>query len=116
MIEYLGERTYLDELDAEKQVWVARGEYRNIYALEIENQAFSVPTWSTRNRVEAYLKSSLLHQRFEPHAIPLWEFANSWLSDQMRGIAEVQVNPCGKASRVLAMTNEEFQQKVEPFT
>lgn len=112
-MEYIGEKIYIEEILAEQQVWVARGAHKNIYAQEIENYAFSLPTWSSRDRVDAYLKGSLLFQRFEPHAIPLWEFANAWLSDKMRGISEVQVNPSAKASRVLALTNEEFQEQVE---
>lgn len=112
-MEYIGERTYLEELTADRQVWVARGAHKNIYALEIENHAYSVPTWSSRDKVDAFLKNTLLWQQYEPHAIPLKTFADSWLSDWMKGISEVQVNPNGRTSRVLALTSEEFQARVE---
>lgn len=112
MVEYFGEKTFLEEITDDQAVWVARGVHKNVYAQEIENYAYSLPTWSSRDKIAAFLKTTLLWQQFEPHAIPLKEFANRWLSDQMMGIAEVQVNPSGKTSRVLALTSEEFQAKV----
>jgi len=111
-IEYLGAKIFLKEILDAGEVWVARGVYKNIFAQEIENYAFSLPAWSSRARVEGYLRISRMVGRFEPRSIPLKEFANRWLSDPMLAISEVQVNPLGTESRVLALTAEEFQDEV----
>ncbi len=108
-VEYLGEKIFLQEIGAGGEVWVARGGYRNIYAMEIDNLGFSLPVWSNRERVVAFLQNArLLGPPYEPHAIPLDVFTNAWLSDKMKAIAELQINPDGKATRVLCLTTEEF--------
>jgi hypothetical protein len=112
MIEILGEKIFLEEITTVREVWVARGEHKNIHAQEIENYAYSLPAWSSKDKIDAYLQTTLLWQQFKPHPIPLKEFTDRWLSDQMLAIAEVQINPSGKTSRVLALTSEEFQTKV----
>jgi len=111
-IEYLGAKIFLQEILAAGEIWVARGQYKNIHAQEIENYAYSLPAWSSRARAEGFLRISRMAGRFEPRAIPLDEFAGRWLSDQSLAIAEVQVNPLGTESRILALTAEEFQSKV----
>jgi hypothetical protein len=113
-VEYLAEKIFLEEVTTAGEVWVARGPHKNIYAQEIENYAYSLPTWSSRDRIDEYLKVTRLLGKFEPHAIPLDVFANRWLSDQSMAISEVQINPIGKATRVLALTNEEFQAEAFP--
>ena len=113
-IEYLGEKTFLEEVASAGEVWVARGPNKNIYAQEIENFAYSLPAWSSREKVLAFLQITHLEGRFAPHAIPLEEFTGRWLSDQSLHITEVQVNPSGKSSRVLALTTEEVQTRLAP--
>lgn len=109
-VAYLGEQAFLEAIKATGQVWVARGIHQNIYALEIDETGFSVPIWSTRERVVDFLKNArLVGPGFEPHAVPLEVFTNAWLSDKMMAIAEVQINPDGKTTRVLVLTAEEFK-------
>ncbi len=114
-VEYLGEKIFLQEIGAAGEVWVARGAYKNIYALEIEDAAFSLPVWSNRGRVVAFLQNArLLGPPYEPHAIPLDVFTNAWLSDKAMAIAELQINPDGIATRVLCLTSEEFTASQAP--
>ncbi len=109
-IAYLGEKMFLEAIKATGQVWVARGIHKNIYALEIDETGFSLPIWSTRERVDEFFKNArLLGPVFEPHAVPLEVFTNAWLSDKMMAIAELQINPDGKTTRVLVLTAEEFK-------
>jgi len=109
-VEYLGEKIFLDEIRADSQIWVARSIYKNIYALEIDRTGFSLPVWSSRQRVVDFLTNArLVGPKNEPDAIPLNTFTNAWLSDQMMAIVELQINPDGKSSRVLVMTPDEFR-------
>ncbi len=114
-VEYLGEKIFLQEIGAGGEVWVARGGHRNIYAMEIDNLEFSLPVWSKRERVVDFLANArLLGPPYEPHAIPLDVFTNAWLSDRMKAIAELQINPDGIATRVLCLTTEEFTASQAP--
>jgi hypothetical protein len=109
-IEYLGEKIFRDEVEAAGQVWVARGLYKNIYALEIDPTGFSLPVWSNRERVVEFLKNArLVGPKYEPEAVLLAIFTESWLSDKMMAISELQINPDGKTTRVLVLTAEEFK-------
>lgn len=109
-IEYIGEKIFLDEIEASGQVWVARGVHKNIHAMELDATGVSLPVWSDREKVVEYLKNArLIGPKYEPHAVALEVFTNAWLSDQAMGICELQVNPDGKSRRVLALTSEEFQ-------
>jgi len=108
-IAYLGEKIFLEEVKATGQVWVARGIYKNIYSLELDKTGISVPVWSNRERVVAFLQNArLVGTRYEPHAVPVEVFTKSWLSDKMMAISELQINPDGKTTRVLVLTAEEF--------
>ena len=108
-IAYLGEKVFLEEIRAAKQVWVARGTYNNIYAMELDRGEISLPIWSSSERVSSFLKHALLvGTKYEPHAVSLEVFTNAWLADKMKGISELQLNPDGKTDRVLAYTTEEF--------
>jgi hypothetical protein len=83
--------------------------------MEIDNEGFSLPVWSNRGRVvEFLLNARLLGPKYEPHAIPLDVFTNAWLSDRMKAIAELQINPDGKTTRVLCLTTEEFTASQAP--
>lgn len=109
-VEYLGEKIFLQEIEATGQVWVARSVYANIYAMEIDEAGFSLPVWSNRERAVEYLKNArLVGPRYEPHAVPLEVFTSAWLSDKMMAISELQINPDGKSTRVLVLTAEEFK-------
>ena len=109
-IAYLGEKTFLEEIKDAGHVWVARGVYKNIYAVEIDETGFSLPVWSSEERVVEFLKiARLFGPRFEPHAVPLDVFTKAWLSDKMMAISELQINPDGKTTRVLILTAEELQ-------
>lgn len=114
IIEYIGVKIFFEEAAAAGEIWIAQGIYKNIYAQEIENYAYSLPAWSNRERIDEYLKIKRLGGKFTPHPIPLVVFANTWLSDQSMAISEVQINPNGNAARVLALTNEEFQAEATP--
>jgi hypothetical protein len=109
-IEYLGEKIFRDEIEAAGQVWVARSIYKNIYAQEIDPAGFSLPVWSTRERVVEFLKNAMLvGPKYEPEAVSLDVFTQAWLSDKMMAIEELQINPDGKTTRVLVFTVEEFK-------
>jgi Protein of unknown function (DUF2750) len=109
-VEFLGEKIFLQEAGAAGQLWVARSAYQSIYAVEIDREGFSLPIWSNEERVVEFLKNALLvGPKYEPHAVPLDVFTNAWLSDRMKAITEVQINPDGKTSRVLVLTAEEFK-------
>ncbi len=108
-VEYLGEKIFLLEVEANGEVWVARGVHANVYAEEIGETGFSLPVWSLRERAVEYLRNArLIGPKYEPHAVPLERFTNGWLSDKMMAIAELQINPDGKTSRVLCLSAEEF--------
>jgi Protein of unknown function (DUF2750) len=108
-VEYLGEKVFLQEVGDAGLIWVARSIHQSIYAMEIDRTGFSLPVWSKEERVREFLKNSLLvGPKYEPHAVPLDVFTNAWLSDKMKAIAEVQINPDGKTTRVLVLTTEEF--------
>jgi hypothetical protein len=109
-VEYIREIAFLQEVKAAGQVWVARSVYKNIYALEIDETGFSLPIWSNRERVVEFLENArLVGPKYEPHAVLLEVFTNAWLSDKMMAISELQINPDGKATRVLVLTAEEFK-------
>jgi hypothetical protein len=109
-IEYLGEKIFRDETEASGEVWVARSVYRNIYSVELDAANLSLPVWSSRDKAADFLKNALLvGPKYEPDPVPLDVFTNVWLSDRMMAIAELQLNPDGKTSRVLCLTVEEFQ-------
>lgn len=109
-IQYLGEKIFLEEIEATGQVWVAKSIYKNIYAEELDQTSLSLPVWSTRERADNYLKNArLIGPKYEPEAVPLDVFTQAWLSNKMMAIAELQLNPDGKATRILCYTTEEFQ-------
>ena len=109
-VAYLGEKIFLEEVKDSGQVWVARGVYKNIYALELDETGFSLPVWSNEERVVEFLKNArLFGPKYEPHAVPLDVFTKAWLSDKAMAISEVQINPDGRTTRVLVLTAEEFQ-------
>ena len=109
-IKFIGEKIFLDELETTGEVWVARSIYQNIYAMELDEAGLSLPVWSNRERVLAFLKNArLVGPNYEPHAVPVAVFTNAWLSNQMMDISELQINPDGKTSRVLCLTTEEFR-------
>ena len=108
--EYIGEKIFLNEIETGTEVWVAKSIHNSIHAMELDRTGFSLPVWSSRERVEGYLKNArLIGPEYKPHAVPLDVFTNAWLSDKARGITELQINPDGKSTRVLALTPEEFQ-------
>lgn len=109
-LAYLGEVVFLQEVEDGGQVWVARGDFRNIYAEEMSDAEVSLPVWSSRERVIEYLKNARpFGQRYEPEAVPLDVFDGAWLSDKMMAITELQINPDGRTTRVLVMSVEEFR-------
>lgn len=109
-VEYIGEKIFLQEIEAAGQLWVARGAYKNIYAEEIDETGFSLPIWSNRERVVEFLMNArLLGPKYDPHAVELDVFTNAWLSDKMMAISELQINPDGKETRILCLTPEEFK-------
>lgn len=108
-VEYIREMAFLQEVIAAGEVWVARGINKNIYSMELDETGFSLPVWSNRERVVEFLKNArLVGSKYEPHAVPLEVLTNAWLSDKMMAIAELQLNPDGKTTRVLVVTAEEF--------
>ena len=108
-VDYMGEIVFLQEVIASGEVWVARGINKNIYSMELDGSGFSLPVWSNEQRVVDFLKNArLVGTKYEPHAVPLDVFTNVWLSDKMMDIAELQLNPDGKTTRVLVVTAEEF--------
>jgi hypothetical protein len=108
-VEYLGEKVFHLEIDSGGQIWVAKGQYNNIYGLEIDAMGISLPVWSTSQRVEEFLKNArLIGPKYEPYAVSVAVFTNAWLSDARMAITELQINPEGKSTRVLVLTKEEF--------
>jgi len=108
-IAYLGEKIFLEEVKTSGYVWVARGIHKNIYSLELDQTGFSLPVWSNREKVVAFLENArLVGTRYEPHAVSVEVFTKAWLSDKMMAISELQINPDGKTTRVLVLTAEEF--------
>lgn len=107
MLEYIGEKIFLQELEGE--VWVAKGPHQNIYALELDETGFSLPVWSQEKRVVAYLENAMLTGGpYTPHAVPLNTFTNAWLSNQSMAINELLVNMDGLSTQALVLTVEEF--------
>jgi hypothetical protein len=109
-VKYLGEKIFLEEIETTGQVWVARSVYKNIYAQELDRTQISLPVWSKKERVDTFLQNArLVGPKYEPSAVPLDIFTKAWLSDKMMAISELQINPDGRASRVLCYTTEEFK-------
>lgn len=109
-IEYIGEKIFLDEVEASGQVWVARSIYKNIYAMELDETGLSLPVWSRRDRVEEFLhNANLVGPPYMPDQVSVEIFTSAWLSDKMMDITELQINPDGKTTRVLCLTAEEFK-------
>ena len=114
-VEYIREIAFLQEVRASGQVWVAKSVNNAIYSLEVEPTGFSLPIWSNRERVIDFLKNAMLvGRKYEPHAVPLDVFTDTWLSDATMAISELQVNPDGKTTRVLVLTAEEFKSEQAP--
>ncbi|KIH78102.1 Protein of unknown function [Geoalkalibacter ferrihydriticus] len=108
-IEYLGEKVFLQESKDAAQVWVLRGTHKNIYAMELDKTGFSLPVWSSEEKAADFVKNARpIGQKYKPEAVPLGVFSQTWLSDQSMAIAELQINPDGKSTRVLVITKEEF--------
>ncbi|HEY5974561.1 MAG TPA: DUF2750 domain-containing protein [Geobacteraceae bacterium] len=111
-VEYIKEIAFLQEVKTAGQIWVARSIHNNIYSVEIDATGVSLPVWSNRERVDAYLVNArLVGAKYEPYAILLGEFTRRWLSDMTMAIVELQLNPDGKTTRVLVVTAEEFKAK-----
>ncbi len=109
-IEYIGEKIFLEEIEASGQVWVARSIHKNIYAMELDQRGVSLPVWSSREKVNDFLKNArLIGPKYEPQAVSLDVFTNAWLSNAMMAIIELLINPDGKTTRLLALTSEEFE-------
>lgn len=109
-IEYLGEKIFRTEVEASGEVWVARSVHQNIYSLELDATGLSLPVWSSREKVVDFLKNALLTgPKYEPHPVPLDVLTDTWLSDKMMAITELQLNPDGKTTRVLCLDVEEFR-------
>jgi hypothetical protein len=109
-IEFVGEKIFREEVEASRQVWVARSSHQNIYVMELERAGLSLPVWSSRERVTEYLKNArLIGPKYEPHGVPLDVFKNAWLSDKLMAIIELLINPNGKTAKMLALTTAEFQ-------
>lgn len=109
-VEYVREMAFLQEVKTAGQLWVARSEYENIYAVEIDQTGFSLPVWSNRERVDDYLKNArLVGAKYEPYAVPWDVFTKRWLSDVTMAISELQINPDGITTRVLIVTTEELK-------
>lgn len=109
-VEYLGEKIFLQEIKASGEIWVARSSHRNIYAVPIDHSGFSLPVWSCDWRVAEFLKNArLVGPKYEPNAISLEVFTAAWLSDQGMAIAELQINPDGRSTRVLVITPDELR-------
>lgn len=109
-IEYLGEKIFLQEIQATGQIWVLRGTHKNIYAMELDKAGFSLPVWSSAEKAAEFLKNARpIGQKYAPEAVPLEIFTQTWLSDPSMAICELQINPDGRSTRVLVVTNEEFQ-------
>ena len=108
-IEYIGERIFLQEVEAAGYVWVARCLHKSIYSLTLGGSGCSLPIWSSRERVAEFLKNArLVGPKFEPYAVPLDVFVTAWLSDKSMAISEVLVNSDGKSTRMLVLSAEEF--------
>lgn len=109
-IEYLGEKIFLEEISSSGQVWVARSIHNNIHTMELDRTGLSLPVWSSSERVTAYLNNArLIGPEYQPHAIAVDRFSDSWLSNKMLAITELLINPDGRSSRMLALYPEEFQ-------
>ncbi|HJV35739.1 DUF2750 domain-containing protein [Geomonas sp.] len=114
-VEFIGEKIFLQEVEADGKVWVARGEHQNIYALELDESGYSLPVWSDRERVVEYLHNArLVLAKFEPYPVPLDLFTQAWLSNQMMEISELLVNMDGVHDRTLVLTIEEFVASQDP--
>ena len=108
-VEYLGEKIFREEIAAAGQVWVAKNAHQGIYAMDLDRAGLSLPVWSSSEKAGDYLRNArLIGPPYQPHAIPLAEFSGAWLSDWSKGIAELQINPDGRSSRVLVLTTAEF--------
>ena len=88
---------------------MARGIYKNFYAMDLDDEGFSLPVWSNRERVVDYLNNAHPVGQYEPYPVKLYEFTSRWLADQSMAIVELQLNPDGRSDRVLVVTTEEFQ-------
>jgi hypothetical protein len=109
-IQYIGEKIFLEEIEATGKVWGARSIHKSVYAHELDETGFSLPVWSNMERVVDFLQNArLVGTKYEPAAVPLDVFTQAWLSDKMMAISELQLNPDGKSPRVLCYTAEEFQ-------
>ena len=71
-IEFVGEKIFREEVEAGRQVWVARSSHQNIYLMELVRTGISLPVWSSSERVTEYLKNArLIGPNYEPHSVPL---------------------------------------------
>src|SRR3954469_24605263 len=96
-VKYLTEMVFLQEVEAAGQVWVARSSHNSVYAMELEETGLSLPVWSKRERVDEFLRNSMLiGPKYEPYAVPVKVFTNTWLPDKSRDIFELLINPDGR--------------------
>lgn len=109
-VEYLGEKIFREEIEASGQIWVARSIHNGIYTMERYRTGFSLPVWSSIEKVIDFLKNArLIGPEHEPHAVSLEVFKDRWLSNKSMTITELLLNPDGKTRRMLALYPEELQ-------
>ena len=113
-IEFIGQKIFHQEIQDSGELWVARSEHKNIFAMELDRTGYSLPVWSNSERVMDYLKNARpIGPAYQPYRVSLKVFSEAWLANKSMAINELLINPDGKSSRMLALYPEEFQQEVQ---
>lgn len=109
-IEFIGQIVFSQEVQANGKVWVVKGRYENIYALELDAQGFSLPVWSARERAEEFLENvQVVGREYEPYPIGLDSFIDNYIMNEIMGINELLINMDGTTPQALVLTLDEFR-------
>jgi len=108
-LEFLDEKKFYVEITSTDQIWVAKGDYNNIYFLDVLPQGVCLPVWSNQEKVFDYLKNARpIGPPYSPFSVSLDRFSETWMTNPAMSIKELAINPNGASTRMLIVSTEEF--------
>lgn len=108
-LEFLDEKKFYAEITSTDHIWVAKGDYDNIYFLDVLAQGVCLPVWSNQEKLVTYLENARpIGPKYSPFAVDLGRFTETWMTNPGMAIKELAINPNGASTRMLIISTEEF--------